>query len=521
MLITVAGFLFRISGIGFGLPSKNRALTTYNPDEALTFYTLEQMNPSKLDFNPRRAFLWGGFSVYLTGAVLKTAQLLKIVHPQSRQFLIDNLKEADNLYITARLIPIILGTASIVLLFLMVKKVFGENEGILAAGLLAIMPAHIVNSFYVRPDVIMLFFALLGILTAYGGKYIWSGVFIGIAAATKLNAAVFAVLPLLIILSEKTFKKTPVFIAACFIGFFIGCPYSIIDFKGFYTYISQNITLAKGSMNPGQLALTGPGIKSYLTFFLPYATGTPLLVAGLAGFIVCIFYSAKDRILAVSGLIIYLAASATSNQVVWYTIPVLPFIAIFAARLATISIKLSGNGSVYKTAMYTIFILIFAYTTIYSVATISLYVQKNTREDASDWIEKNIPAGSKIAIARSYFWTPPVLRQYNPPYKLIMGGDIQSTPDVYIFGLRNAAKKAEYVVLSEFECRDYVYPKLRDYFPKQAEIFGEITESNNFIKVAEFDREAQFLGIKFRKNYPPGDWLLPNPNIIVYKKSKP
>jgi len=28
------------------------------------------------------------------------------------------------------------------------------------------------------------------------------------------------------------------------------------------------------------------------------------------------------------------------------------------------------------------------------------------------------------------------------------------------------------------------------------------------------------MGIVFRKNYPPHDWLIPNPEIIIYKKLK-
>ncbi|MEW6040539.1 MAG: glycosyltransferase family 39 protein [Elusimicrobiota bacterium] len=518
-LIIFFGFLLRLSGIGFGLPSKNRALTTYNPDEALTFYTLEAMNPAKFDFNPRRAFLWGGFSVYLTGVTLKIAQVLGIVNPSSRQYLIENLKEADKLYIVARMIPVILGTASILIIFLIVKNIFGPLEGFLSAALLAITPAHIVNSFYVRPDVMMLFFALSGILFAYKRYYFLSGFLIGLAAATKLNAAVFAVIPLLLFLFDKSFSKkasVPVFILSCFAGFFVGCPYSIIDFKGFTTFLLQNVTLAKGSMSPGQYILFGPGIISYLTYYLPYSAGIPLLFAGIAGFIPSFFASKNDRLFAFSFIVIYLFASATSNQVVWYTIPVLPFLIIFASRLISIIASMERL----KILSCTIFTIVFCYTAVYSIATLSLYTRKNTREEAADWIEKNIKAGSKIAIARSYFWTPPVLRQYNPPYKLIMGGDIQSTPDVYIPGLLPAAKKAEYVVLSEFEYRDYVHPKLRSHFPLQANVFDYVMNGKNFQEIASFDKEASFLGIKFKKNYPPGDWLLPSPKIIVYRKVK-
>jgi hypothetical protein len=159
------------------------------------------------------------------------------------------------------------------------------------------------------------------------------------------------------------------------------------------------------------------------------------------------------------------------------------------------------------------------YTLIYSIANLNLYIEKNVREEASEWIEKNIPKGSIIAIPKSYFWTPAVLRQYNPPYKLLIGVD---NPNLGysdgIIGLKKYLNETEYIVLSEFEFREFVHPKIKQNFPEQARVLDEILNSKKFIKVAEFDKEAKFLWFKFKKNYPPGDWLIPNPKILIFKK---
>ncbi|GAI46814.1 unnamed protein product, partial [marine sediment metagenome] len=103
-------------------PSKNLALTTYHPDEALSYNTLERMK--KGDFRPGREIGWGHLHFYILGITLKSAQLFGIVNPVSREFLAANLNEADKLYIVGRLLSIIFAVLSVYLIYLIVKKVY-------------------------------------------------------------------------------------------------------------------------------------------------------------------------------------------------------------------------------------------------------------------------------------------------------------------------------------------------------------------------------------------------------------
>ena len=551
ILILVLSFFLRLSGINFGLPSKNLALTTYNPDEPLSFYPMEKWDPKKLYFHPGRALLWGGFHLYVLATLVKTGQIIGIVKLGPREFLINNLKEVDKLYIIGRLLMIISGVLSVFLIYLICKKSFDEKTGLIAGFIFAILPAHIVNSFYVRPDALMIFFALVSVWYSLKiietGKfkfYVLSSFFVGLATATKLSGAVYGIFPLTAhFLSKKSEQYseglTPLekggwggflrlfsipFI--CLIGFIIGCPYSVIDFnsssESFLHYLKINFSLSRGTMNPGQEILFGTGWKSYFTYYLPYGIGLPLLITGVAGAILTSYrilknnlYTKKfDILFFISGIIIFYVISSTRNQVIWYTLPVLPFFAIFSARL--FRILLENFNKIFATV---ILIIVSGYTLIYSIANLNLYIEKNVREEASEWIEKNIPKGSIIAIPKSYFWTPAVLRQYNPPYKLLIGVD---DPNLGysdgIIGLKKYLNETEYIVLSEFEFREFVHPKIKQNFPEQARVLDEILNSKKFIKVAEFDKEAKFLWFKFKKNYPPGDWLIPNPKILIFKK---
>ena len=547
LLILAAGFILRLSGINFGLPSKNLALTTYNPDEALTIYSLQDMNPSKLDFSPKRAFLWGGFSIYIVGFFLKLCQFLKIVNPASREFLIANLAEADKLYIVVRLISIIFGTLSILAIYSIAKKAYNKTTGLVCAGLLSIIGVHIVYSFYARPDVIMLFFVLwavyfsLEILSgeAKAKTYFISGILVGLGTATKLSGGIFGIVPFLahFLNGNGTFKEKIknrniwILIISGFAGFIIGCPYAIFDFSTWWYYFKMNIAFANGTTHPIEYAIHGPGWQSYISYYLPSSMGWPLVLAGLTGFLYILFSSLTKRdrsekrnfdiLFLISGVIIYFIISKTKNQAAVYTIPVLPFFVLFTGRLLDALL----NSTIIKKPLSLIIagllsFYLFGFTLTYSLAHIKLYTSVNTRELASEWIDKNIPKNKTIAIARSYFWTPGILRQYKPPYRLLMGGDIQSALSDAVLGLDKISRQADYIVLTEFEYRDYLVKNIStQIFPEQEKVISStVLNEKRFEKVVSFNKEAEFLGFKFKKDFPPHDWLIPNPEIVIYKK---
>ena len=73
----------------------------------------------------------------------------------------DNLKEADKLYIVGRTLSVLCALFTIYVFYLLIKNIFGYLYGILGALLVSILPAHVFNSVYVRPDIMMLLFLML------------------------------------------------------------------------------------------------------------------------------------------------------------------------------------------------------------------------------------------------------------------------------------------------------------------------------------------------------------------------
>ncbi|MBA4320892.1 MAG: hypothetical protein C0412_21080, partial [Flavobacterium sp.] len=257
-VILSIGFFVRFLIIDFGLPSKNLALTTYNPDEPLSYYTIEKWNPKKLDFHPHRAFLWGGFHLYPLAGSLGLAKIIGYAKFGSREFYIKNLKEADKLYLVGRFLMILLAVGSVFIIYLICKEPYGYFAGFSSALLLAIAPAHIFNSVYVRPDIMMMFFALVSLYfavkllkTGQTKFYLLSSIFVGLATGTKLSGAVYGIAPIIAhflapspyplpqgerievrVIREK-FKDIRLYLipVICILSFCLSSPYVVIDFN--------------------------------------------------------------------------------------------------------------------------------------------------------------------------------------------------------------------------------------------------------------------------------------------------
>ncbi|MCX7957312.1 MAG: glycosyltransferase family 39 protein, partial [Endomicrobia bacterium] len=492
-LILIFGFFLRFGIINFGLPSKNLALTTYNPDEPLSYYTIEKWNPKKLYFHPHRAFLWGGFHLYPLAASLAIGKVFGYIKFGDRNFYIANLSEADRLYIVGRILMILFAVGSILLIFFVLRNAYSNPTAVLSSLLLAITPAHVFNSIYVRPDIMMMFFGLttmyfsVKLLTTGKTKYYFlSCISVGLATGSKLSGAAFGICPLLAhLLSPSLFSndkenilrtkflnyKLWLIPLVCLVGFVISSPYVIIDFnrtqESFLSYLRLNIKLAGGAMDFGQKVILGYGPLSYFRSYLRYGLGDMMvfmtIIGGILMIIQCFRENNKfDFIFLISGVVVLYVISMTKNQAVWYTFPFIPFCIIYCVR--GLEILFLSRQKIMSSLAIIAFIFLVTFTVAYMFSHWRLYKEKNVREEVSEWILKNIPAGSKIAIARSYFWTPPVLRQYNPPYKVLMGGDpVSSSVQEGVLGLEKLLDEAEYVVLTEYEYRWAVHPKPVSY----------------------------------------------------------
>ena len=535
-IILCCGLWLRVAAIHYGLPSKNLALTSYHPDEPKSFYSLEKMRQEK-NLNPGDGLYWGSLHLYTLGAALQVAKWVGYVVAPSREFLIQNLGYADRLYMVGRLVSVFFGVASIFLMDALVAALLGPWYGLLAAFLLAVAPVHFINSFVVRPDIMMLFWMLCTLWFALQFNKnprsvfcILAGICAGWAGATKYNGGLIVAVPFFVILLGHFSIKNIVLLGiACAVSFLAACPYVLLDFKTWISYMQAN----RGLVDVGrEYLLYGPGWKSYWTIFLPYGLGVFTTVLSGSGII---FFSinllrnffvnsetnsetkleTKNYFLAffLGFAALYIVTVLPRHQMVWYTLPMVPFIIFFAVYAIKVLRQTAG--------LWSCGILVFGlvlYNVPYAMAQLSLYRNANVRELASAWMEQIIPAGKKIAITRSYSWTPGILRQYHPPYQILEGGSSQSIPRDCVLGLPVAAASADFLVLTELETAPFVAEPISKIYPEPARVLQQWIPQNFEEKIV-FEIDAEWMGISFPKSEKdPDDWKMPNPRITIYKR---
>lgn len=505
-----------------------------------------------LYFHPGGAALWGGFHIYVVAAGLKASQLIGYLKRGSRDFYTSNLREADKIYLSGRFVLMIFGVLGIFMMYKIGSYAYDEWTGILAAFLYAISPAPVIYSVLMKADPLMMFFALcvlffsLRIVKEGGVKNaVWAGIFLGFATGSKFNAAPYAVFitAAWLLSSGSMADKIKLLFVSGFVSLLAFCcasPFFVIEFPDL---ILEAIRFAKSApQTPIFKLIIGPaGWINYATYYIPYALGGFLTAVCFASFAILagthIARAVKqtfqmdletrfDLLFLLAGFVIYFATTTTRQGGIHYTLTLLPFLMIFAA---TVMVRLLRMKPVWmKTAAGLVILLTLGHTSIYAMAMANLYAGENVRETSSRWILENVPKGSSIAMVQFTTHVPSILRAYDTPYKLMFGTDELADSgqpadalltDKPVLRMEELSQKADYTMLTEYDYIYYLHPKLQGLYPEQARVLSKIRTEME--EVGRFEKDAEFLGIKFPKKTPTLEWMNPNGTITFYKKREP
>ena len=190
----------RLWGITWGLPDETH-LFSYHPDE---YHSLRgALSLAAGDPNPH-FFNYGSLYLYLVGivclwhdAVLGGADLLSALlngataHVEMAAWVLD-----------ARLVVVACGVATVLVVFLIGRRLWGMLGGLCAGGVMAILPLHVLNSHYATVDVpqalfitLCLYFSVRLVEEPTWRNYLWAGVCAGLAASVKYNGIAVLVAP--------------------------------------------------------------------------------------------------------------------------------------------------------------------------------------------------------------------------------------------------------------------------------------------------------------------------------------
>ena len=250
-------------------------------------------------------------------------------------------------------------------------------------------------------------------------KSLGIGLLLGLALATKISAAIM-IIPIIIAFAVCFFikkkKKSHLVISffitmlSCLFVFFITQPYAFLDFNN---YLQQISLQSQMSNNPFLFPYTLQYVGKIPYFY--ELKNMMLFGLGPISFLICttglflIFANIKKRKIKLNlplFLILFYFAFYFilfgKFSVGWmrYMLPIYPLLAIFGSYLISeiviekIQNKYLSSYIVKKASLLFFLILI----GLYPLSFLAIYSHQNTRIQASDWINQNIPAGSSLAV---------------------------------------------------------------------------------------------------------------------------
>lgn len=406
IFVLVLAFLVRIWGNNFGLPCNG-----FHGDEptfvnhALNILKTGDLNPKWFDYPT--------FPIY----ILSVLYFLPFHWGNLIKFCAD---PTTCYYLLGRTFMAFLGVLNVFFLYKIAKDIFNKKVGIIAALMLGLNVAQVIHSHYIKNDIflsllctITLYFALKIYREGRTKDYLLTGLFIGLANATKYCPQLIIYLLLAHVLRQLLSKKT-LFNAnilwgllASLTGFFIGTPYLILSQKDILGVVRLFYEILFTKSNVLIFASSDGGdsnIKFYL-LHLFYIWLTPLV------FILSVFgiYSTVKKMggklfgLIFSFPLLYLLSILISRiRFDRYIIPLIPFLIILAA--VTVERMISFLNKKFSKARLVILLLVMAVILSIPLSKIIYFDwkisqnEKETRHLTYQWLMENLQKGDGIVL---------------------------------------------------------------------------------------------------------------------------
>ena len=529
--------VLRIWGIGWGLPTREHYFS-YHPDETVVLLASMRVNFFEGQFDTGY-YNYGSLYMFLVTLSVLLASGWGLIHLSSGD-VFSNIGEFAKLYLAGRAAAVILGIASVYLVYLLGKRAYGRGVGLLAALLIAVVPLHVMHSKFLAVDVPAAFLSTAALIFAVRipdrhrlRDYLLSGLFAGLAAGTKYNAALVILAPIAAHLSTGKMRpalrvlspKLLVLFILAAAGFLIGTPGAVLNFDKF----SHDFAFEVLHMRAGHgflFAGTPPGWIYHLTNSLAAGMSIPLLVLALIGTVYALKRRTPSDVALLSFLLVYYAViGAAQVKFARYTIPLLPVLVILAARISVDAIgRLLGGRTFARGVGYVlvlVLVLVVANTGFYAVALDQTFAGEDTRDQAAEWITRHVPEGSSIGLPTiPWFYTPPLSPYFGLPEAEDRYEHAQEVTEYTLVVSKHSGFNAgflsrespDYVILSDFEYKD----RLR---------VGDAAAREYFVVLRQdyrLERRWKRRGL-FRYNWPrdlPHDMSYAGPTIEVYSRKE-
>jgi hypothetical protein len=311
--------------------------------------------------------------------------------------------------LAARLTSALLGTASVVLLYLAGCTLLGPAGGLLAGALLAVNFLHVHLAHFGLNDVPATFFLVAALVPAAtllerpsARGYLLSGLCAGLATAAKYNCGIVLAVPLAIWLLQATRRPAcpgrllgPLLLGlGALVGVLLGMPEVVGSFsqvqEGFRDQAALGADRWNGQDDDPVLQLYGQTLLR--AFGLP---GVLVLLAGL----LLLWRRPRLGLVLLAGPLLYLAVML--NQALFFArfaLPLVPFGCLLAAYGLQQVCARVPSPRLQTALLVAAALAVLAWPLLLSIRHDRLTAQPDTRVQAWRWVLANLPPGAELAI---------------------------------------------------------------------------------------------------------------------------
>lgn len=409
-------------------------------------------------------------------------------------------------YLVGRALSALFDVGTIWLIFRLGRRLFGVAEALLAAGLVALTVLHIQLAHFYTTDTMLVFFAVLVVSQAVevakepvAGRAWGIGLAWGMALATKFSAVLLA-FPVAAAWLLGEWARAPstgrwIWHAAwrCALTMLIAGgslilfqPYTVIDPMRFLTDIAIELRIA-GGLDEVPYTLQFHGTTPYLYPLRQMAVwgmgpmlGMAALLALPAGLAYAVRMAAAgwrrrgtELLVPLIWVVAYFAVvGGAHTRFTRYMLPVIPFLCLWAARGLVVLLRARGAWSVLGMASTG---LVIGGAAFYALAFMNIYRQEHPWLQASRWICRNLPQGSRVMIEH---WDDPLpiwhgrgdLRCHrNYQYNLFRAYDRDDTAK--LDHLLQALEESDYIILSSRRLYGSI-PRMAERYPLTSEYYA-------------------------------------------------
>ena len=382
----------------------------FHPDET----ALIQAATNPIDPFAPKITSYGMLSIYLLKGVLN---LNSIIFGQD----FTNMESPDGVryaYLTARILAVLVSCLTLYFVWLLGARWFSDLTGLLATCIVAVSPMAIQIAHFYTVDglftllILASMYALLSALEQLDWRwFILTGILIGLSAAVRLIGLSMGFVLLVGHITRQRQLKAVLTPSIWLAGLS-----AVLSLAALQPFLVSDYDLIFQDMNPYGLAFamkwargeilaiwslvdihTTPYLYHW-THLWPLGAGWPLTILFIFGLSYSLWKidHQKGLILLWIGIYFYVVGGFHAKPI-RYLLPLLPFLALLSADFCVWFIRSSQFVRVRKLAIW-ICAAVFVYSTTYGIAFASLYTREDSRIQAARWIDKHIPANSRIGV---------------------------------------------------------------------------------------------------------------------------